>query len=299
MLHIKPLSAPDTEAICRVYQAAAALDPGFPAITAPDWQRFVSSPLNENGRLFRTARLHGQLVGVASCSLRLLGPTAIKHFRIVVDPPFRRRGVGRALLAELGAIPVEASEVCLQTVVDGRWDAARAFVEFFGFQILESEVEMHCPPMTNSKLTLSPNITQIEITPAQAGELARLHNEAYRDTASFVPMTPDSFRKSVAEDDRFFVLRIDKRTVGYAHIVPGAKALWLESLVVSETHRGQGLGSELLCHVLGTAAVESAIVRLQVTDANHPALGLYRKAGFLTDSISHRYRILEQVLRRV
>lgn len=58
---------------------------------------------------------------------------------------------------------------------------------------------------------------------------------------------------------------------------------WLEDLYVSESARGAGLGAALVESALERARARDAKrIQLDVSDANAPALALYRRFGFTT-----------------
>jgi ribosomal protein S18 acetylase RimI-like enzyme len=58
---------------------------------------------------------------------------------------------------------------------------------------------------------------------------------------------------------------------------------WLEDLYVSESARGAGLGAALVELALERARARDAKrIQLDVSDANAPALALYRRFGFTT-----------------
>ena len=69
----------------------------------------------------------------------------------------------------------------------------------------------------------------------------------------------------------------------------------ITQLCVAPSHRGKGLGQGLLRHAMGSlAASGTSAITLTVTEANQPAVTLYREAGFRT-----RRRFDAMVLERV
>ncbi len=96
---------------------------------------------------------------------------------------------------------------------------------------------------------------------------------------------------------QLFVLRVDGSVAGMANALitlstsEGGKALLLEDLIVTQAHRGVGLGRRLVQHVLDWAREQGMMrVTLLADRDNSPALDFYRKLGF---ELSHM-----QVLRK-
>jgi GNAT superfamily N-acetyltransferase len=86
---------------------------------------------------------------------------------------------------------------------------------------------------------------------------------------------------------RVFVAREGERIVAMASLLytvstaEGGRAALFEDLVVLPEHRGKGIGSALLGHVIGQARAEGLLRLTLLTDGdNHRAQALYRKAGF-------------------
>lgn len=106
---------------------------------------------------------------------------------------------------------------------------------------------------------------------------------------------PDAVEVSLAdlEEDGFsdnpkftcFVLEIDGKVEGLALVYPRystwkGEVLHLEDLIVSEQHRGNGLGSKLLDCVVKYGK-EKGVKRIswEVLDWNEPAIMFYEKKG--------------------
>lgn len=86
---------------------------------------------------------------------------------------------------------------------------------------------------------------------------------------------------------RLFVLRIAGKVAGMANALitvstaEGGPVLLLEDVIVSREHRGDGLGRQLIKHVLDWA-LEQGVTRvtLLADQDNHAALDFYRKLDF-------------------
>lgn len=58
------------------------------------------------------------------------------------------------------------------------------------------------------------------------------------------------------------------------------KRLYLEDIIVTETHRGQGIGKQLFERVMATVLDENCTGMMwQVLDWNEPAIGFYKEFG--------------------
>ena len=63
---------------------------------------------------------------------------------------------------------------------------------------------------------------------------------------------------------------------------PAACACYLDRLGVSPEYAGQGVGGQMLSYAMALARQKgAAYLRLFVVDCNLPAIGLYRKSGFV------------------
>ena len=111
--------------------------------------------------------------------------------------------------------------------------------------------------------------------------------------------TEDTFDKLLAECN--VLVAVDENgeiagAVSYsimdmkAAIIHPFKSLWIADLIVSETHRGQGIGSMLMEKVKQTAK-ENGVDRIQlnVSSYNTDAVKLYEKLGFTPEMIKMEY----------
>lgn len=86
---------------------------------------------------------------------------------------------------------------------------------------------------------------------------------------------------------RLFVVRVDGKVVGMANALitistaEGGRALLLEDVIVHRDHRGNGLGRQLVEHVLIWAKRRGIVRVTLLTDrSNQPALDFYHRQGF-------------------
>lgn len=91
---------------------------------------------------------------------------------------------------------------------------------------------------------------------------------------------------------RLFVLRINGKVEGMVNALitistaQGGRVLLLEDVIISQEHRGKGLGRHLVEHVLAWADGEGMNrVTLLADHDNQLALRFYRKLGFSTSAM--------------
>ena len=99
---------------------------------------------------------------------------------------------------------------------------------------------------------------------------------------------------------RLFVLRVEGAVAGMANALitvstaEGGRVLLLEDVIVSRAHRGNGLGQQLVRHVLAWARDAGMLRVTLLTDSdNRPALNLYSRLGFCLSNMRVLRRSLE------
>ena len=133
-------------------------------------------------------------------------------------------------------------------------------------------------------------------------ELATFEREPDAVEATIESMQIDGFGERPVFE--YFVAEVAGKIVGlslyfYSYSTWKGKCLYLEDLIVTESHRGQGIGRQLLDRIVAQAK-ESGSKRAvwQVLDWNEPALNFYNKysasieEGWLNASLSK-----EQILK--
>jgi GNAT superfamily N-acetyltransferase len=77
---------------------------------------------------FRVALWDGRSVGLAESSHRDQGDRSVRYCKLVVDPEFRRQGIGAALLADLLDIDRGDVEISFQATASTEWSALSSAV---------------------------------------------------------------------------------------------------------------------------------------------------------------------------
>lgn len=121
-----------------------------------------------------------------------------------------------------------------------------------------------------------------------ASELARIHNEIYRDGVVF----SDRFRRQMADlqksDGRIWTAVVDRKAVGYASIrpVPGLVGIYDLQGCIDPRHQRKGLASRLLAHLL--ADLKGSPVRQvshPVNNTSEPAARFLKVHGFFVEHV--------------
>jgi mycothiol synthase len=255
-------------------------------LTAADWSAFLSLPFNRDGRDFGLALEEGRIAGVLT-STRIPAAGASpdrRHFRIVVHPEFRRRGVGSALLRLVESQDPGDPPAVFQCRIPGTWTDAASFFGKRGFRAVQTDVEMERggPPPPEPPLPSGVAIREAAPGPDDA-DLLRLHDEGFAEDFGFVPATPEFLAAERAMAGAWYGVAIaEGRVAGYCKTHhEGESTGWLHALVVAAPFRGRGIGRALLLRALARLHAEGRRKTGLVTeDRNAAALALYRSAGF-------------------
>lgn len=284
-----------------------AVDEGaFTALVAraADAGELLGSSAPHGGWLVKMSLSEPELVGVAEADGRLVGWVHPEVKALVVEPAFRRRGIGRALVDEglrmergrgrpnllLGLLPDEP--------------AGHAFVEATGFALhstlwdldLAADVEVAQPDWPAG-------ITTRDVEPP--GEIAafvELFNAAFADHATPLQLDAAQLEETWSEsptrnEDLRLAVDAGGRLVGFCATEPRRLAdggvepraeIW--TVGVHPDLQGRGLGRALLRwgvqHLRGLGV---GVVNLSVNGRNPRALGLYEAEGFQRTSTRERW----------
>ncbi len=91
----------------------------------------------------------------------------------------------------------------------------------------------------------------------------------------------ESFWGELARPDRHYVVADDGDVLGYAGLWLLAPDADVQTLAVTASAQGRGLGAQLLAHLIGHARGHGCRrLHLEVRADNVAAIGLYERAGF-------------------
>jgi ribosomal protein S18 acetylase RimI-like enzyme len=123
--------------------------------------------------------------------------------------------------------------------------------------------------------------------PVVARQLHNLMQAAYKVEAQILkaddfPPLRRTMQKLSTAQSRFFGIRENGNLHAAIELVVLHADVYIDALVVAPAQFRKGLGSALLQHVLGLYPDKTFIV--QTGNANIPAINLYHKSGFITES---------------
>ena len=281
----------DTDEIVALYDRVSVTEPGIGPVPKPAWQRFVKMPQNLDGRDFRVARSGQRIVALAELHLKDQGQHLVRFCKLVVDPAYRRRGIATALLNDLLKIDPQESFLTFQCLVHSSWITGLAFLRAFGFAYIESEYGMRCSrllPVAAYPLS-SPVLERVAPPESYAADIARIHNEAYRNDAAFRSFTTEEMAHELRGYE-LWIARDDARVLGFCQIEREAALIWLESVAVDPNFQRSGLGTALLYRVMQNAQLSNNHpAALNVSSKNPRAIAVYERLGFVKHQETQRF----------
>ena len=214
----------------------------------------------------------GRLVGYGS----ILGAYHMPELKIMVDPEFRRKGIGTQMLTTM----VRACQVPGVKKVLGICEAAspegQAFLQKRGVTLDFAEYRMVRDLGDLEAPELPAGITVVQATPADAEAIA----EGAKSDFGFT-MNLDDLRKELANDaEPHQVLKVNGKVVSNLRVFHTANRAGIYAFRVHPDFRRQGLGELLMRQVLFDLQDQYQQAWLEVNSDNPPAIALYRKLGF-------------------
>jgi mycothiol synthase len=243
-------------------------------------------------------------VAVAAADGRLVGLVLPEVKALVVEPAYRRRGIGRALVDAGLEIERERGRPNLLVGALPGDDAARSFLRATGFELHSTLWDLDLPAGTEVQPPRWPEHVSVRaFDPARdVGPWVDLFNAAFADHAT--PLQLDREREAeewASASERAADLLVvvgeggtlvgfcstDPRTAPDGRLEPRGE-IW--TIGVDPRWQGQGLGRQLLrwgVHHLRGLGVTT--VTLGVNGRNPRALGLYEAEGFVRTATRERW----------
>ncbi len=121
-------------------------------------------------------------------------------------------------------------------------------------------------------------------TPEDRDAIVGLESESFSN-----PWTAETFDRMLAVPvSRVYVARTEEgQIVGFCACWLIDDELHINTIAVSQSLRGRGIGSRLMSEVLSRTGVQRAT--LEVRRSNEAALRLYDKFGFKVTAVRHKY----------
>lgn len=295
-MKIRQYTDADAEAVPAFLASCHALDDTIVAVSPGMWKSFTAKPRNHGARDFAVVEdADNDVVALLMSTRYTQDDTVLRNFRIVVHPSKRRQGLGSRLFAYVEAQdPV--GDATLQCSAPGTWIVGTAFLEKNGFVAMNVDLEMYRrgPPPPPLEPPVGYTLRPYAQTPSDDTAWRALHDDGYRGTHGFQPMTPSDHEAGRSMPGfHLWLAEKDGAVCGLCETVAtddGSGGL-IESVVVGSNHLGRGLGRVLVIAGMHTLAQQGfGKIDLRVYDDNTPAKALYRSLGFETYAETRTWR---------
>lgn len=285
----------DAAAVAAVAAAAHEVEPSFGSFSAASFADFTSLDFNRGARDFLVLQ-DGQAVVAFATSTLLPDEVPKRHFRIVVHPSYRRRGVATQLFHRIREQELPAGAL-YQASCQLSWAAGVAFIERLGFNAVERDLLMSRTQLVAPELREHDDactFLQDRATSADSENWLSLHRTGYAGTPFYTELTPADLAvyRGAAGFSAYFA-SYHGRVVGMYHVrAADPEIAVLNSVVVDPAYRGRGLGRRLVRHALADSSARGfRRLELQVDALNAAAVGVYQSVGFRTDDEVRTYQL--------
>jgi len=234
--------------------------------------------------------------------------------RCAVDPAWRGRGIGTAMLADcerqqtaLASTHDTSRPRVLGTFTEGRNEGANAIARRAGYEPVRWFFDMTRTSLQDNLPAVPPMPDGIEVRPVQAEQLMQIwhaDHEAFRDHWGGGDESDEAFRRyqdAPDFDTSLWVVAWDGDEVAaavvntiYAHEneATGSRRGWLDSVFTRRAWRKRGVASALIArslHLLAERGMDTAMLGV---DADNPsgALRLYESFGFVVTDRGQAWR---------
>ena len=132
-------------------------------------------------------------------------------------------------------------------------------------------------------------LTRCRLPADPLADIARIHNEAYRNDAAFRSFTTAEMAHELRGYE-LWIARDDARVLGFCQIEREAALIWLESVAVDPNFQRSGLGTALLYRVMQNAQLSNNHpAALNVSSKNPRAIAVYERLGFVKHQETQRF----------
>ncbi|MGH2358325.1 MAG: GNAT family N-acetyltransferase, partial [Candidatus Limnocylindria bacterium] len=260
------------------------------------------------------AEIDGQMVGFANREWVDTNDGALREYRTggVVDPAWRRRGIGSALLAEnrraareLAATHQNERGRAMGSFTGEHQAGAIALMVGAGYQAVRYFFDMERPTLEDiPDLPLPDGLEVRPITPDLYRRVWDADVEAFRDHWGGFDASEASFRRYADGPDfdpSLWLIAFDGEEVAGGVIntiypaqnqAHGVKRGWLDSVFTRRAWRRRGLARALIAGSLARLRESGMTSAMLGVDADNPhaALGLYESAGFVVTQRNTAWR---------
>jgi len=315
-IDLRPATADDRLALCELHRRAQQHD-GVPQLMQLDeMEEELDDEHVSLATDVRMASIDGELAGYAY-TFHL--PSEVREERCYVfgevDPGFRRRGVGTALM-HWGIARAEE-----QLRSSGRslpkYIRADSYDFIEGAHLLFAQVGMRVVRYTDELLRPLADLPPLSqpsgarVIPWPEGrdeEIRVAKNEAFADHWGSTPTAATHWEQMVhgygaRADLSFIAVDTDGRVIGHClnkrfpsdDELLGRRAAWIDNLGTLRDWRGKGVASSLIAHSLHAFAAADCTHASIAVDSENPtgAAQLYRRLGFLPEhrTVTHEIQL--------
>lgn len=263
---------------CAVFNAPPWSDGWTEAAATERLQAFLSMPRSLALGLAVDGRPAALAVGWGE---RWVGDWHFHLKEMCVAPPLQGGGVGRELMRRLEKRLAEAgfSRVYLET---GRSAPARGFYEAQGYADLGLvclSKRLEAEATRDVAVATAAEVEAEGVRDAKASDARALHALLCANGWGHRIGTLEAFGQLLKRSQRTAVVSVDGQVAGFARgITDGLSNGYLSMVVVAPAHRGRGLGSALVRHVMGERAEITWVLRA----GRDGAPAFFGKLGFVT-----------------
>lgn len=124
----------DARQVADFFGECSALDSTIETLSVDRWRAFTRQSYNRDARDFAVVRQQTRILGTLTSTLLATTDLPLRHFRIIVHPDERRRGIGTLLLEQVERQD-RGREVGQQCNCLASWGAGREFLRRSSFQV--------------------------------------------------------------------------------------------------------------------------------------------------------------------
>ena len=201
----------------------------------------------------------------------------------LVHPAWRRRGIGRALVAATrDELRTRGLTRCL-LVSNAASASAAPFCAAIGAVFSAAEYRLDLDETrVPSPLAWSPPLDLRPATLADIPDIARISAAAFNDAEE---ARHEQVRRRFRPGSQYIVAQRGGETIGVIRVVDEIDAVYLASFAVAPAYQGQGYGRQILARTVARLLDQPARpIVLEVATENLHALALYQSCGFVVTS---------------
>lgn len=292
---LRPPADDDLPRLVEIVSDAARRRGLEPTVTEDELRVEWTRPGFDRERHERVAEVDGLIVGRAGVGLSEVAVSGQAYGGGVVEPEYRGRGIGTALLRwAVDAACREPAATEFRTSVNGREPESVGLVESMGFEYIRTFYRMlHRDPASVEAAQFPDGVRVDDSLRGEAllDALVAAHDASFIDHWNFHPAPREQFAHVFSYDGvegelAFVAFGPQGDVAGYNWCFldrgPGVLRGVVGQLGTSRPYRGIGLGRALLRHGVRALAARGATEVELGVDAENPsgALGLYERTGF-------------------